>query len=277
MNRYFVRYPGFRKKALTLSYDDGPVQDAKLVELLNRHGLKATFNLNGWNYTAHPPRQKRPALRREEALALYGDSGHEVAVHGFSHPFLEQLPRGNAAWELVRDREILEDLFGGILRGMAYPMGTFDADTVETARLCGIVHARTTRVTRDFELPRDWLRLDPTCRHADPALPELCRRFLDMDVRWGPKLFCLWGHSYEFDEQDNWPVIEKFCEIMGGRPEIWYATVGEIHDYLEAAGQIRASVNGARIFNPTATALWLEISGENRLLPPGEMLELAPI
>ena len=48
MNRFFIRYPGFRKKALTLSYDDGVVQDARLMELLDRHGIKATFNLNGF-------------------------------------------------------------------------------------------------------------------------------------------------------------------------------------------------------------------------------------
>lgn len=277
MNRFFIRYPGFRKKALTLSYDDGPVQDVRLVALLDRHGIKASFNLNGCNYSAQPPRQKRPVLTREEALALYAGSGHEVAVHGCTHPFLDQLPQGCAAWEIIRDREILEEMFGGILRGMAYPMGAFDSGTAETARLCGIAYARTTRATHGFGLPRDWLRLDPTCRHADPALPQLCRRFLEEDVQRLPTLFLLWGHSYEFDEQDNWNVIGEFCEKMGGRPEIWYAHVGAIHDYLEAARQLRASVNGNRVFNPTATALYLEVCGENRLLPPGEALELSPL
>lgn len=277
MNRYFIRYPGFRKKALTLSYDDGVVQDARLIQILDRHGIKATFNLNGCNYAAQPPRQERPALTRAEALALYGNSGHEVAVHGYAHPFLEQLPQGGAAWEIVRDREILEEMFGGILRGMAYPMGTFDDDTVETARLCGIAYARTTRVTHGFALPKDWLRLEATCHHKDPALPDLCRRFLEEDVRWVPKLFFLWGHSYEFDEQDNWDVIETFCDVVGNHPEIWYATNGEIHDYLEAARQIRSTVNGSRIFNPTATPLCLEVYGENLLLPPGGTLSLPAI
>ena len=35
-----------KKKAVTFSYDDGVTQDRRLVELLNRYGLKATFNLN---------------------------------------------------------------------------------------------------------------------------------------------------------------------------------------------------------------------------------------
>ena len=38
--------PDGRFKALTLSFDDGRVQDRRLVTLLNRCGIKATFNLN---------------------------------------------------------------------------------------------------------------------------------------------------------------------------------------------------------------------------------------
>ena len=33
-------------KAVTFSYDDGVTQDIRLIELLNKYGLKCTFNLN---------------------------------------------------------------------------------------------------------------------------------------------------------------------------------------------------------------------------------------
>ena len=35
-----------KKKAITFSYDDGVLQDRRLVEILNKYGLKATFNIN---------------------------------------------------------------------------------------------------------------------------------------------------------------------------------------------------------------------------------------
>ena len=35
-----------KKKAITFSYDDGVTQDVRLIELLNKYGLKSTFNLN---------------------------------------------------------------------------------------------------------------------------------------------------------------------------------------------------------------------------------------
>lgn len=50
MRRYkMLRFPGFRMKALTLSYDDGVRADCMLMDILNRYGIKCTFNLNsGW-------------------------------------------------------------------------------------------------------------------------------------------------------------------------------------------------------------------------------------
>lgn len=277
---YDLRYPGFRRKALTLSYDDGTVHDVRLVEILNRYGIKATFNLNSIHFTQRRP-QKTRAMTREEAAALFAGSGHEIAVHSFSHPFLEQLPRGNAAWELMQDRKTLEEMFGCIVRGMAYPMGTYNNEVVEAARLCGICYARTCKATHGFDLPEDWLRLHPTCRHNDPALMELCSRFLTLheDRPWDPrpKLFYLWGHSYEFSDDDNWELIEEFCARMADNPDIWYATNGEIYAYMEAARQIVSSVDGQLLYNPTARTLYLEISGEKKLLEPDQTLDLTRI
>ena len=42
----FMRFPEGKKKALTLSYDDGVHQDKRLIQILNRYGIRATFNIN---------------------------------------------------------------------------------------------------------------------------------------------------------------------------------------------------------------------------------------
>ena len=39
-------YPYGKKKAFNVTYDDGVLQDIRFVELLNKYGLKGTFNLN---------------------------------------------------------------------------------------------------------------------------------------------------------------------------------------------------------------------------------------
>ena len=45
----FDAFPGGKRKALVLSYDDGRVEDRRLVEIFNRHGLRGTFHLNSGN------------------------------------------------------------------------------------------------------------------------------------------------------------------------------------------------------------------------------------
>ena len=39
-------FPGGKRKALTLSYDDGVEQDITLMGILDKYGIKCTFNLN---------------------------------------------------------------------------------------------------------------------------------------------------------------------------------------------------------------------------------------
>ena len=39
-----------------------------------------------------------------------------------------------------------------------------------------------------------------------------------------PKLFYIWGHSYEFKNNDNWDVIENLAKKVAERDDIWNAT-----------------------------------------------------
>ena len=41
-----MRLKDGKQKVLTLSYDDGIVQDIRLIEIMNKYGLKGTFNIN---------------------------------------------------------------------------------------------------------------------------------------------------------------------------------------------------------------------------------------
>lgn len=275
LNRFFVRYPGFKAKALTLSYDDGVFQDIKLMEIMNRYGIRGTFNINSGSFVDVDYRSPRRRLNEEEAVKLYKNSGHEVAVHGLRHPFFDEQPVGCVAWEVMKDREILERVFGGIIRGCAYPMGTYDDEVVETLKHCGIAYARAVRVTGNFNIPKDWYRLEGTCRNKDPNLMSICDRFLNLQVPYAPKLFYMWGHSYEFDEDNGWEIIEEFCRKMGGHEDIWYATNIEIHDYLEAAKQLRASADSCRLYNPSALTIYLKVDKDRYMkLEPGEMADI---
>ena len=271
-----IRFPEGRDKALTLSYDDGVVQDIRLVELLNKYGIKATFNINSGCFPDKDATGDRH-LSADQVKKLYLPTGHEVAVHSLTHPFLDQLPLAGALSEVIEDRRNLERLTGSIIRGMAYPFGTYNDALIEGLKSAGIAYSRTVQCTHRFSLPTDWLRMSTTCHHDDPELWSLVEAFLgdalcpyDTDV----KLFYLWGHSYEFDRGDGWARIEQFAQAMGNREDIWYATNIEVYDYVQAYKRLIVSVDGRRIYNPSCRAVWIVHDRHTYRIAPDETIVL---
>ncbi len=278
MSGMFMRFPKGRAKALTLSYDDGTEQDIRLIRIMNQNGLKGTFNLNSGRFapegTVYPPEEFHRKMTVRQVKEVYTDSGHEVAVHGLTHPFLEKLPESMAMWELLKDRENLENTFRTIVRGMAYPFGTCNDTVVECLKKAGLVYGRTTISSHSFDIPADWFRLQATCHHNDPELMPLVRKFIEEMPAREPWMFYLWGHSFEFETGDNWEVIEEFAAFAGGHEDVWYATNIQIHDYVQAYWRLEFSVDGRQVYNPTVTELFFEKDGEMYSILPGEKKNL---
>lgn len=266
-----------KSKVLTLSYDDGMVQDIRLVEIMNKYGLKGTFNINTGKYLPEDEMRERfcGRLKLSEAKELYANSGHEVAVHSLNHPFLEKLNVENILFEIMEDRKNIEKEYNQISRGMAYPFGTYNDKVLEVLKAAGICYSRTVKSTEKFDFPENWLTLHPTCHHTNSKLMELAKTFVEgksyyLFENW---MFYLWGHSYEFDDNDNWNVIEEFSEFVGGRDDIWYATNIEIYDYVKAYESLQVSVDQKIVHNPTAVDIWIEDYGI-RKVPAGETIYL---
>lgn len=274
MKTIIMRFPEGKKKALTLSYDDGVEQDIRLVEIMKANGLKGTFNVNTGLYApegkVYPEGTIHRRMTKDQVTKLYTENGMEVAVHGLHHPHLESLPINLCLSDVAKDRENLEEQFGKIIRGMAYPYGTYNDQVVECLKCAGIVYSRTVAATRKFSLPTDWLRLPATCHHKDEMLMELAHKFVEKDPGLESWLFYLWGHSYEFDMDNNWHVIEEFAEYIGHKDDIWYATNIEIYEYMEAYNRLVFGMDGKRVFNPTTTRLYFEMNKITYCVEPGE-------
>ena len=278
MKRSFMRWPGFRRKALTLSYDDGVVFDKKLIEIMLKHGIKGTFNINSGLFAKETGGRR---ITSDEAYKLYTESGMEVAVHGVRHLALDEISEAAAINDIINDRRALENMFGTLIEGMAYAYGTYDDSVVESMRKCGIKYARTTDKTEKFDLPTDWLRWNPTYHHRLPRLMELAGEFVENKGGtsfWTsrPMLFYLWGHSYEFNDSDNWNIIEEFAEYMGGRDDIWYATNGEIYNYVTAFDSLRYSADGFLVHNPTVIDVYVAYNDREYVIPAGKTVSVIP-
>lgn len=84
----------------------------------------------------------------------------------------------------------------------------------------------------------------------------------------------MWGHSYEFFDNDNWQVIENLAAYAGGRDDVWFATTGEICDYVEAYDRLRFGANGDFVYNPSAINVYLNYYDKQYVVLPEERLNL---
>lgn len=221
------------QKMLTFSFDDGVLQDRRMIELLNRYGMKATFNLNsallGQENELHAGdiRVAHTKNKPEDVRAVY--DGHEVAVHTLTHPLLPAITDDQ---EIIRqveqDRLRLSDLCGYEVVGMAYPCGGKNCDERVSELVknnTGVKYARTIVSTFSFAPQKELYRFDPSVyffREMDEMF-RMGEEFLRMKPQT-PQIFYVWGHAYELDIYDDWARFEDFLRMMSGKPDIVYCT-----------------------------------------------------
>jgi len=260
-------FPHRTTHALTLSYDDGPVADRRLVETMNRHGIRGSFHLSSSFFG------KPGSINASEVASLY--KGHEVSAHSATHPSLVNCAREVIVREILGNREALEQLAGYPVRGMSYPFGTYDDRVVSLLSALGIEYARAVVSTGAFGIPGDFMRWHPTCHHNGGAM-DVLRRFLD--ARHQEKmLLYVWGHSYEFDNGNNWHLIEELCAAAGGKSHVWYATSIEIVDYCRALDNLKLSAACDVVYNPSAIPVWVSVDGKAVEVAAGHTMKCTSI
>lgn len=281
MKYRFMRFPNGKFKAVTLTYDDGTVYDKRMAQTLDRYGVKCTFNLGNVNLGTEGH------MTAEAVQEYILGAGHEVAVHGAHHRALGMIRPAEGIREVLDCRIALENTLGCMIRGMAYPdTVTFgvgcDYETArEYLRALDIDYCRTAGGDNfNFELPDDWYMWMPSVKSQNPDVMEYVQRFVSLReeelyiaVRQ-PRLFSMWGHSYEFENDQNWDVLDRVCEAIGGKEDTWYATNGEIYDYVKAYESLKYSADHRRIYNPTVIDVWMSIDGTVYCVKSGETLVL---
>lgn len=220
------------KKILTFSYDDAVSQDIRLIELFNKYGMKATFNLNSGNlgikgkvtYKGHETTHNK--VEAADLRSIY--EGHEVASHTVNHP---KLPDISSEAEIIRqveeDRLRLSELCGYEVVGFAYPCGgkNYDSRVSEILRRStGVKYCRTIETNGSFALQENLYEFKPSVYHLCwDEMFSLGEKFLEA-VPEEKQTFYVWGHSYEFDFENTWDRFEQFLKMMSGRSDIAYLT-----------------------------------------------------
>lgn len=276
MNRVYKCFPNGLFKALTLSYDDGKIQDKHLVEIFNKNGIKATFNVNSGMV------QQSNRIPMSEWNSVY--DGHEIAMHTCTHPTLNRCSDYEVLRELIEDKTAIEKAIQKPVYGLAFPNGSYDDRICRIASEIGVRYARTAsdqyvsvKAAKDyskyaegpillgdetgFNLPLNYMHWVPTCHH-NHNLIEFGKDFIQLYKKQYLYILYVWGHSFEFDTNNNWKIMEEFCEMIGHRDDIWYATNIEIVLYNEAFERLVFFADNEYAYNPSAMSVWVVVNNK---------------
>ena len=88
-------------KQIALTFDDGPhpSQTQRILDILDRYGVKATFFMIGVNVENYPEAAKEVVQR-----------GHEIGNHTYSHSHLNHMGVGSLSAELEKCEDALEKI-----------------------------------------------------------------------------------------------------------------------------------------------------------------------
>ena len=199
------------RKIFLLSFDDGTAQDARLIALLNRYGIPATFNLNSglenfvWEY------EGKPVIRQKLSDVVQQYRGHEIASHSLHHYRLETLPPPQLRREVDEDCEHLRTIFGVKELGFAVPF------TVCTEREIKIIrkyvrYIRLSEFADSYALPADPYHIPIHGLYNDPGIRSKIAEFAANEL--SVSLFVMAGHSYELDMQNHWDYMEDLLKFL---------------------------------------------------------------
>ena len=265
-------YPNGKLRAFNVSYDDGVLQDVEFVRLLNKYGIKGTFNLNSglmqqefaW---MHECGMVVKRLSVDGAKGVY--DGHEIASHTLTHPNMHGMNAEQILREMSQDKDNLENIFGVKISGFAVPFSYYSELIAECAKIVGFEYARTSDMSGGYSPSEDVYFWKPGRFHLSPELESYVDVFLETDEELA--VCQIVGHSYDFDAERNWDRIEALLKSVAEKEDVWFATHLEIVRYLKAMK--KADITEAFIENKSNMELWFNMNGMTFSVLPGETWE----
>ena len=301
-------YPGFTRKSITFTIDDGNVPlDKKFLDIVRPAGILGTFNL-----CSHSAKYLDKAGYNE----LY--EGYEIANHCKYHPFAlkdgecyefsdEAFDESNAdetklykteiegiyhfkapnGWRKIATQDAycrfideckneLEEIFGAnTVTGYAWPFCEQKCEkAVQHIKDRGYYSIRKTGEVRDskgWALPED--RMAWSFNVTFRSLLDYAKKYERYKDDGQLKFFCLGGHSHDFQNNNCWDILENFARDYGNRPsEFWYASVRDIFEYEDAVKSLK--ITNVSIENPTKITLYVKIDGKEAVISPNSTIKI---
>jgi peptidoglycan-N-acetylglucosamine deacetylase len=287
-------WPGGARVAVALSFDSDhetiPLRDGetspgrlaqgeygarvgavRVLELLERYGVPATFFMPAVSALLHPDEARR-----------YAAAGHEIGVHGWIHERNTLLGADDERALLQRSLDTLDELTGARPTGIRTPSWDFSDSTLAAILDLGFAYDSSLMADDEpyevlaggeptglVEIPVEWIRDDapyftmdrygsvrPHTRPRDVL--EIWKDEFDEAYRAGG-VFQLTMHPHVIGHRSRLVVLRELLDHIESHPDIWYATHAELAAAARAAGagqragERAGERTGHRAKDPTGT------------------------
>ena len=249
-----------KKIIVTTSWDDGSVEDLRILNLLNKYNLKGTF---------YVPKNINFEIKKGKYLQRISDKEileiaktQEIGAHTMNHTYLNKLHGDELYSEIKNSKDWIELLLNKKIRVFACPGGIFNSEIIETIKKSGFIGANVGGI---FNVEIKDPFLVGFSAHCYPCFPKnkewglflkskitLGRIRVNIKgikkfnlpiisiLRWNilaknifnyilenGGIFHLHGHSWEIERYKIWDDLEDILKYISNRDNVLYLTNSE--------------------------------------------------
>ena len=220
----------------------------RLLAILDRFGVKATFFVPAVSVLLHPDEQRR----------IVGE-GHEIGLHGWIHELNSALSYDAERDLLFRASDVIEEITAARPIGQRTPSWDFSPHTLRIAMELGLLYDSSLMADEDcyelladgeatgiVEVPVEWVRDDapyflmhrqmPLRPYTPPeAVFDIFRREFDAAHSAGG-LFQLTLHPHIITPRSRVWILEELIRHAQAKGGVWFATHAEVAAFAKAHG-----------------------------------------
>ena len=217
----------------------------RILDVLSRHEISATFFVPAVTALLHPDEQRRVI-----------DLGHEIAIHGWIHELNSILPYETEKDLMFRSAETLEKITGVRPVGLRTPSWDFSPNTLQIERELELLYDSSLFADDDpyelvehgeptgiVELPVEWIRDDAVyfnmarfdgLRPYTPptAVFDIFKREFD-GAKEESGLFVLTMHPHVIGYRSRIWILDNLIDHMKTSGDVWFATHADIARYIK--------------------------------------------
>jgi len=218
----------------------------RIIELLDRYGIKASFYVPAVAALLYPDEQKRLVAE-----------GHEIGIHGWIHELNSVLPYEVERDLMFRSTDTLEKITGVRPVGLRTPSWDFSPNTLRIETELGLLYDSSLMADEDcydlvmdgkstgiVEVPVEWVRDDAVYfmmnrfQSLRPYTPpkdvlEIFLREFDAAYQAGG-LFQLTMHPHIITPRSRIWILEEVIRHAHAKGDVWFATHAEVAAYVKS-------------------------------------------